>query len=133
MTLVVDVSVAIKWVLPEADSAKARDAVVGERLVAPDFLMLECANVLAQKVRRGLMDHEAARAGLRWIEAAGVILRSSATHVAEAQRLAMDLQQSAYDALYLAVALAEAAPLLTADQRFADAAQPAYPTTVRRL
>ncbi|MBE7218087.1 MAG: type II toxin-antitoxin system VapC family toxin [Caulobacteraceae bacterium] len=133
MTLVVDASVAVKWVLPEPDSQIAREVVGTEPLVAPDFLMLECANVLAQNVRRRRLTDAQAQSGLHRIATAGVRLIPSAPLVAQAQHLALTMSASAYDALYLAVALAENVVLLTADARFAVAAEAAYPHAVRRL
>ncbi len=46
MTLVIDASVALKWVIEEDDSAAAMALLLGEPLVAPDFLAIECANGL---------------------------------------------------------------------------------------
>ena len=43
MTLVVDASVATKWLLPEPDSDQAL-RVRAERLVAPPLFRLECGN-----------------------------------------------------------------------------------------
>lgn len=133
MTLVIDASVAVKWVLPEPDSQIAREVVGAEPLLAPDFLMLECANVLAQNVRRRRLTDTQAQGGLRRIAAAGVRLIPSGPLVTQAQQLASALSASAYDALYLALALAEDISLLTADARFAAAADVAYPHKVRRL
>ena len=133
MTLVVDASVAVKWVLLEDDSERARALIGAEPLVAPDFLLLECANVLAQQVRRQRLSTDDAAAGLRIIQAAGLRLVASPPHVVEAQRLAMSLGQTVYDSLYLAVALAEGAVLITADSRFAAAAKSAHDHAVREL
>jgi predicted nucleic acid-binding protein len=49
--------------------------------------------------------------------------------------VAMELRQTAYDSLYLALALAEGAVLVTADGRFARAAleSPAYAPWIRVL
>lgn len=48
MSLVVDASVALKWVLDEEGRPAARALLLGnEPLHAPDFLILECANILA--------------------------------------------------------------------------------------
>jgi predicted nucleic acid-binding protein len=128
VTRVVDASVAVKWVLMEPDSPTARNLVGAEPLVAPDFLMLECAHVLAMQVRRGRMAATEAEQGFRVIAAAGVRLVASPPLIAEAQRIAMELGQSVYDSLYLALAIEEGVSLVTADVRFADAARahPAY-------
>ncbi len=122
MTVVVDASVALKWVIEEDDSAAATDLLREEPLTAPDFLAVECANVLWVKARRRVMSADNARAGLVAILAAPVQLLPSAQYVIAAQAIALDLNQTVYDSLYLAVALAERAMLVTADAAFAAAA-----------
>lgn len=133
MSVVVDASVALKWVLDEPESTRARSLVGSERLVAPDFFRIECAHVLAKYARRGLLTSEYASAGLQKIEAVRVSLAASGPLVSEAQRLALAMRTSVYDSLYLAVALSEGASLVTADVRFADAVGAAYPGVVRLL
>ena len=51
MTLVVDSSIALKWVIAERDSHLAAK-LIREDLCAPWFVYLECANVLWRTVQQ---------------------------------------------------------------------------------
>ncbi len=104
MTIIVDTSVVLKWVLQEGDSETARSLLLTETLAAPDLLMIECANVLWIKVPRGLLPRDLARGALAAISAAPVALLPTSRYVTAAQSIAFDIDQTAYDSLYLAAA-----------------------------
>lgn len=135
MTLVIDASVALKWVIEEGGSAAARDLIGEDALAAPDLLLVECANVLWSKARRGQISPADAAAALVAIQATPIRIVPTQAHVAAAQAIAFELDQTAYDSLYLAVALAERAVLVTADLAFASAAaaHPVHAAAIRRL
>jgi predicted nucleic acid-binding protein len=122
MTIFVDASIALKWVIEEDGSTAAQALIAEHPLVAPDLLAVECANVLWAKARRGALSQDLARTALDAILATPIRLLPSAPHVAAAQTIAFDLDQTAYDSLYLAVALADHAIFVTADESFAAAA-----------
>jgi predicted nucleic acid-binding protein len=136
MTVVVDASVALKWVLDNEDgSSRAIDLIETESLIAPDLWLIECTNVLVMKVRRGLITAEEARAALASIEATPVRIVPARAHVAAAQAIALELNKGAYDSLYLAVAVSERATMVTADAAFfrAASAVAAYAPYIRML
>lgn len=135
MTVIVDASVALKWVLEEDGSEVARVLVADEALAAPDLLFIECANVLWVKARRGNLSVADAKAAYAAIEATPIRAIPAQLYAAAAQSIAFDLDQTPYDSLYLAVALAERAILVSADEAFIKAAlaHPLYCASIRLL
>lgn len=120
--LVVDASVAVKWLVHEEGSDAAERLLEGDNeLRAPRLLASEIANALWRKVRLG----EIARsdAGAMMAAVAEMPLRWSAdeTLCAEAVRLAIALDRPVYDCVYLALAHRLDALLVTADMRFVNA------------
>lgn len=134
MKLVVDASVAVKWVVEE-EGSDAATALRKKELAAPALLLAECANALWAKARRDQLSSEEARECLDLLRAAPVTLVAMEELAPSALDLALELQQTVYDSLYLALGLKLDAPVVTADRRFAEgvARQPGYEGRVRLL
>ncbi len=114
--VLVDASVAIKWVVDEPGSAVAA-LLLERRLMAPDLLSSECANILWKKVMLRELTAEEADLAARALEGAEVELVATRPYLAAAAAIAIELDHPAYDGIYLAVAEAMALPLVTADAR----------------
>lgn len=114
---VVDASVACKWLVWEEDSGRANQ-LQQVRVLAPEMLDAECANLLWRKVRQKMIAPEDAAESLVHL-AAMPIVRTSHRHIIErALMIAFELDHPVHDCLYLALAHQEGVPLVTADRRF---------------
>lgn len=123
MRFVVDASVAVKWIVPEEHEAAA-EAVLGEDVerIAPEFLLVETANVLRTKLSRGQIDAQQARGGLGLVTAAISTFVADRELAGRAFEIAADMGHSVYDCLYLACAERADAHVITADRRLAERA-----------
>jgi predicted nucleic acid-binding protein len=118
MNLIVDASVAVKWVAEEPGSEKARDLVgSGDRLLAPDLVLAEAGNALRKKLARGIIDRVQAIIGVQIVERAFDELFPARPLVHAAIGLAFDLDHPVYDCIYLALAARENLSVVTADER----------------
>ena len=133
MSWLVDASVALKWVLEEEHTDLAQALIGHSKVTAPDFILLECANVLTRQVRRGEMDATDAADRHQLIELSIPRFIPLRPHLREAQRLSLLLRHSAYDCLYLATAMSEGLTLITADEKFATLVETRFPLALRRL
>ncbi len=121
MTIVIDASVALKWVLPEDDSDLA-DALLSEKLVAPPLWLVEGANALWRNVRLGKISPADAARLFGELSAAPVTTIYDDNDVANALALSVRLSHPVYDCLYIVLAQRENTYVVTADRRFADLA-----------
>ena len=122
MTLVVDASVALKWVLAEPGQAAA-DALLDEDLIAPSLWLLEAANALWRRNLRGEISAGEAEERLSELFNAPVTSIPIEDDLSMAAALAQRLGHPVYDCLYLALAIREQTHVVTADRRFWAVAQ----------
>ncbi|MBE7184444.1 MAG: type II toxin-antitoxin system VapC family toxin [Methylobacterium mesophilicum] len=124
MSLVIDASVAIKWAVGE-EGSDAATALLGrgEPPVAPQFVLLESANVLWKKVARRELDGNQAEVGFALIKKAFPTLVPDFSLIDRALSIALELSHPVYDCLYLACAESTGFPLVTADKRLHEKAR----------
>lgn len=118
MNLVVDASVAVKWIVPEEQEVSAEALLFSDaRWIAPEFLMIEVANVLCTKMRSGRLELTHARSGLEFIKSTIERFVADGELMGRAFEIAVDLDHPIYDCLYIACAEREQAQMVTADRR----------------
>jgi predicted nucleic acid-binding protein len=119
VSVVIDASVALKWFLAdEPNAAQAFAIVQGETmLIAPDILIAEVCNAAWRSARLGRITqdqvNEIAVALPRFFDA----LIGAADLAPRAVAIAGQLDHPVYDCLYVALAEAQEANLVTADTR----------------
>ena len=119
---VVDASVAVKWLVTEAFSEEAASLLDNRTtLIAPELLFAETANALWALCRRGDIARGDFAEAIEVLKAAPVAVPHPMRQLAaSAARLAIDLGHPAYDCFYLALAVHEQYPVITAERRFHD-------------
>lgn len=97
--LVVDASVAIKWVIAERGTPEALSLRRSNRLYAPELLVAECANALWRKTRLAELTKDEAVFAARLLQRADIELVPMRPLLETATKLAMALDHPAYDCL----------------------------------
>jgi predicted nucleic acid-binding protein len=116
---VLDTSVAIAWYLPEsfADSARTWQTRMIEeqvQLVVPTLHYWEFANVLRTHVRARTLDADLAKD--IWTLHLDAPLQTAEPPFEEVLSVALDIGTTAYDAVYVALAVHLDVPFLTAER-----------------
>ncbi|ANP84949.1 type II toxin-antitoxin system VapC family toxin [Rhizobium leguminosarum] len=124
MPFVVDASVAAAWLLADEESRTAEEALSfleTEDALVPDLFWHEMRNILLTAERRKRISNEDVLACLMRLTSLPLRTVSSEDHL-PILRLAGKYQLSAYDAAYLALAVAENVSPATLDARLERAA-----------
>ena len=126
---VLDASVALGWTLDNpvpASATQAKQALLsGTRAVAPALWPLEIANGLAVAERRGILTSSDAMLALLQLEqlcAQALEIEADIVPMRQALTTARAYQLSAYDSVYLDLALRAKLPLATLDVALRKAA-----------
>ena len=122
MRFVVDASVAVKWLIEEEGSESARWLLEGEHeLHAPRLIVSEIANALRRRTRMGDIQFGEASELAAAVSEMPLQWADDERICAEAVRIAITLDGTVYDCVYLALAHRIGAKLVTADERFVNA------------
>jgi len=123
---VFDASVLVKLTVDEPGSPAALSAYEEcDSPCAPGWAMLECAQALWGKVRRGEYAPEKVLAALRALMSIGLELENGEPDVIDALALGLEHNHPVYDCVYVTLALQERIPLVTADRRLRGIAETA--------
>ncbi len=130
MSFVLDCSVAMSWVFPdEATEAtdQLRESLVEGRAFVPTLWPIEVANVLLVATRRQRIDRTEWPRIARNLEALPLVIDPGSTSRiwGEVLDVAHTHQLSAYDAMYLELAIRMQLPLATLDRALAAAGRAA--------
>ena len=135
MTLVIDASVVVKWLVEEELADEAASLLGGSSpLHAPDLIVSEVTNALWEKFTRGHITHERAEGIAAIFPQSPLQLVPSISLHQRALRIAIEIGHPVYDCLYVACAENVEGSVVTADRRFHAAVQGGpYAELVRHL
>jgi predicted nucleic acid-binding protein len=125
MAYVLDASFAASWFLPDEASEAADEAlaaVLSNSPVVPSLFRHELRNLLLAAERRNRLTRSDVDEALAMVSTLPIAVRT-ADDDRDVLSLARKHVLTAYDAAYLALALAERLPLATLDKRLAQAAR----------
>jgi predicted nucleic acid-binding protein len=126
LALVVDASIGIKMFVLEDGTEKVDSLFQSltldppSNLFVPDLFYVECANILWKYVRRFSYPAESARQDIADLQMLALRSLPTAALIADALELALELDVTAYDACYAALARRLELPLVTADTLLAQ-------------
>lgn len=126
LVVVVDASIAVKWVVTEHDSDRAIELlrawiIAGARLVVPPHFFVECAAVLNKRVRRNELSRQDALALFLTLQATELAIHGDPLLSYQALAAAGRYQLgSVHDAHYIALAELYGAEFWTADDRLCN-------------
>ena len=131
---VVDASVIVASLLPDEPFHEAALLLVDQfgtgkvDLLSVDLLRFEIANALWKAAGRGRINRSFSLEAIRQFEDFGMSYRD--VSLALTLKLANEYARTAYDAAYLALAMQEEVPLVTADKRLYNALKGRFPKIV---
>jgi len=135
MNYVLDSNIALKWVLAEPDSAKAKQLrddfqKAVHELLAPDVFPIAVAHALTRAERQGKI--AIGQAAVLWSDVLSTPprLEPSGPITPRAIDISSRTRSGYYDCLYVALAERERCQLITADQKSVNNLAPHFPFIV---
>lgn len=134
--VVIDSSVAVKWVITEELEAEAL-AILGEwemgsiECVVPDWFFVEVGNILWKKHRNQLITRDEVTNALAELGDLPFLMMPSRPLTDAAVSFAIKYDRTVYDSLYVVLAEEEDCPFITSDDRLANALAPHVPNVVK--
>jgi predicted nucleic acid-binding protein len=128
-SLVVDASVAVKWMIPSPRERLVPESIaLHERFVrneieiaVPDLFWPEIGNVLWKSIRTGLISEKDATVALSSLGSESLLTVPSVPLISEALKIAVQYQRTVYDCMYVALAQQTRCALITADEKLVNA------------
>ncbi len=125
-THIIDASIVIEYLITGQYTPNARalfDQVApDDRLIVPEFCLLECTNVLWKQVRFQGMAADKAHTLLRHLRKLPLVRVPVKAALDSALKIGLTHQLAVYDAAYIALASRAGQPFITLDQRQRQAA-----------
>jgi predicted nucleic acid-binding protein len=132
---ILDASVAAKWFLPHISEPLAEESLgllnqysQGKaQFFVPDLFWPELGNVLWKAARLGRISTKSAEEAIGSLLKLNIPTSPSAPLLPDAFSIAVNFQRTVYDSIYVAMAVLSNRPLLTADERLANALAAHFP------
>jgi predicted nucleic acid-binding protein len=133
--VVLDASVAAKFVFPVTGEALVEQSIelfdsyrLGKtNLLVPDLFWGEMGNVAWKGVRQLRWPRSVAEDAISRLQAENFPTASSRALITDAVSIALNYQQSVYDSLYVALAVATGSTMISADERLVSALAAHFP------
>ena len=124
-----DASVAAKWFLPADDEdlvpqaleLLARQTKSELRFIVPGIFWAQISNIFWKAVRARRCPRQYAEESIAFLQQKNLTTVSSRELMSDALAIAITFDRTVYDSLYVALAVSYNVPLVTADERLANA------------
>jgi predicted nucleic acid-binding protein len=120
--MIIDASVASHWFVQTEFSEAANAFRTSDQLIAPGFLLIETANVLYKRSRKGEIPPESCLKSIAALRRSLSALISDEELLPRAMAIALDTLTPIYDCLYISLAIDRNDRIATADRRLAAVA-----------